>query len=59
MRDIDARDGQVKLGFLAESVTLDQVEVHLRLFANGQWMGDYVAILDAAGEVTDDSLIFH
>lgn len=59
LRDIAIREHNVKIVFLAGGAGVDQLEVHLGLYADGKWMGNYVSILNATGEVIDTNLGFH
>ncbi|SFQ78948.1 hypothetical protein [Hymenobacter arizonensis] len=59
LRKIDVREGEVKIVFSAGRVEVDRMEVHLGLYASGEWMGDYVAILNVTGELVDERLVFH
>lgn len=57
--DITVKEGPVKIILSAGSTEVNQIEVHLQLYTDGQWMGNYVSTLTASGEVIDDSLVFH
>ena len=57
--DIVVRHGEVKLVFSPTSVAAYQVEVHLGLYVREKYFGKYVSLMDATGEVLEDSLLFY
>ena len=59
LSSIVVQEWDVKVVFSARSVEINQIETHLGLYVNGKWMGKYVSITDATGEIIDDSLVFY
>ena len=59
LAEIVVRHGEVKVVFSPATPGTYQWEVLLWLYVQDEHFGKYVSLLDAAGEVLEDSLVFY
>ena len=56
---LDLREITVKVVFAFRDASTYQVEVVLALYANGEVFGKYECVVDQAGTVTENDLVFY
>ena len=57
--NIVVRHGEIKVVFSPATAGTYQWEIHLLLYVQDQYFGQYVSLMDAAGEVLEDNLVFY
>jgi hypothetical protein len=59
LSDIAVRHGEVRVAFSSATAGAYQWEVHLWLYVQDKYFGQYAALMDAAGELLEDNLVFY